>query len=221
MDTTMVDTYFLPVAVQAAVKGDWDALCEVAKDMGACLIVVDTQARSTVSLEENSAKDMGLFVQAAERLRRASGACVLIVHHQGRSGDHMRGSTALEGAATTIMRATKDGDLVTIECSKSKDSEPFDPITLRLVSYESSAILALTGPSTLDDLSAILGERWLSLWWDRFESDAVSITGLVRAEVVTEATFHRRKFALLRSGVVVKEGKGNQTRYRLLKDPRS
>jgi hypothetical protein len=221
MDTTMVDVYFLPIAVQVAVSGDWAALCDLAKEIGACLVVIDTQARSTLGLEENSARDMGQFVAAAERLRRSCGACVLLVHHQGRNGEHMRGSTALEGAATTIMRVTKDADVITVECAKQKDAEEFEPITLRLIPYESSAILALTGPSTLDSISAILAERWLSLWWERFESDDVSISGLVKAGVVTEATFHRRKFALIRAGVVAKEGKGNRTRYRLQKDPRS
>lgn len=221
MDHTMTDVYFLPLAVQVGVDGDWTALCGLAKQMLPRLIVVDTQARSTVGMEENSARDMGLFVAAVERLRRASGACVVVVHHQGRSGEHMRGSTALEGAATTIIRVVKDADLVTVECSKQKDAEAFEPISLRLVPYDSSAILALTGPSTFDNPSAILAERWLSLWWELFESDPVSVTGLVKANVVTEATFHRRKFVLLRAGYVLKEGSGNQTRYRLQKDPRA
>ncbi len=221
MGQEMVGVLFLPLPVQVSIGGDWSALCELAAELRPAVIVLDTQARMTISLEENSAKDMGLVVAAVERLRRSSGACVLIVHHQGRSGEHMRGSTALEGAATTIIRISKDGDLVTVECAKQKDAEPFEAFTLRLIPTVSSAILALTGPSTLEDVSAILGERWLSTWWELFESEEVSVTRLVKANVVTEATFHRRKFVLVRGGYVAKEGKGNQTRYRLTKDPRS
>lgn len=84
------------------------------------LILLDTQARITVGMEENAAKDMGEFVDKLERLRRASGACVLIVHHMGRNGEHMRGSTALEGAATTILQASKEDNEITVSCEKQR-----------------------------------------------------------------------------------------------------
>jgi RecA-family ATPase len=68
------------------------------------LTIIDTQARVTVGAEENSSKDMGLFVDALEILRLASGSTMLPVHHEPRNGDNLRGSIALEGAAESILQ---------------------------------------------------------------------------------------------------------------------
>src|SRR5438034_1345408 len=76
------------------------------------LVGVDTLARCFVGGEENSAKDMGLFVAGLDRLRAATGAAVLVVHHTGRESGRERGSTALSGAVDTLMvieRHPKDG----------------------------------------------------------------------------------------------------------------
>jgi hypothetical protein len=105
---------FLPVPVQLLTAVDVAAFGHLLADLAPDLIILDTQARVTVGGEENSSKDMGRFVDALEHLRRQSGACVLTVHHEARAGENLRGSTALEGAATTILRATKDGQLVEV-----------------------------------------------------------------------------------------------------------
>lgn len=219
MRQPMKGVQFLPVAVQVATTSHWDALVELVKEMAPALIILDTQARVTVGMEENSAKDMGTFVHALERLRQATGACVLVVHHEGRSGEHMRGSTALEGAATTIIRVKKDEETILVECVKQKDQADFDAFNLRLISSEMSAFVTLTGPSTSDTLSVILQSRWLSMWWTTHESDPVSVSVLVKSDVVAESTFHRNKKTLINAGVVTVEGTGNQTRYRLLRNP--
>ncbi|MEU8312911.1 AAA family ATPase [Micromonospora sp. NPDC049033] len=219
MGRPMTGVQFLPVAVQAANGPEWQTFVDLAAELRPALIVIDTQARVTVGLEENSAKDMGEFVQRVEQLRVATGACVLVVHHQGRSGEHMRGSTALEGAATTIIRVKKDDDLVTIECQKQKDAPEFGKITLRLVSHDSSAILALTDPTSGGEGVRAFGKEWIKAWWERFESESVSAAELIKAGVVPEATFHRDKYSLVKAGFVAKEGTESRPRYRLVRQP--
>lgn len=101
------------------------------------LIVIDTLARSMVGGEENSARDVGLFVQAAEVLKRETQANILMIHHAGKSGD-VRGSTALTGATDTMikMEAGKDRETgkkdgrIDVICDKQKDFQEFDTITL-------------------------------------------------------------------------------------------
>lgn len=66
------------------------------------LVVIDTMARSAIGLDENSARDMGQFVAAVDHIRAALDCSVLVVHHTGKSGD-MRGSTALYGAADSVL----------------------------------------------------------------------------------------------------------------------
>ena len=59
------------------------------------LIVVDTLAQSLIGGDENSAKDIGLLIDACDQLRRATGAAVQLVHHTGKKGAGYRGSSAL------------------------------------------------------------------------------------------------------------------------------
>ncbi len=93
------------------------------------LIVIDTLARCLVGGDENSAKDMGLFIAGADALRRATGATVLIIHHAGKSGD-TRGSTSLPGAMDAMIEVKAEGDYLTLTCAKQKDAAPFAPFSL-------------------------------------------------------------------------------------------
>jgi len=218
MNATMVDVLFLPVPVQVALDGDWSALCELSAEMKPCLVVVDTQARSTVGMEENSAKDMGIFVAAIERLRRASGACVLVVHHQGRNGDHMRGSTALEGAATTIMRVSKDDELITVVCAKQKDAEPFDDIALRLVPYLESAVLSFSdGTQRRSGGLSHAALKMARAWLEHHGDDWVGAGKLVDI-VAPRMTFYRNVKELQMSGAVQVDRSSRYPTYRLLAD---
>lgn len=212
----MEGAHFLPVAVQAGNEPDWAALVELAAELRPQLVVLDTLARIAVGLDENAAKDMGVFVHRAEQLRIATRANVLVVHHQGRNGDHMRGSTALEGAATTIVRVAKSDELVTLSCAKQKDAEPFDDFRLRVVPRLTSVTLTMTDAVVS---TAASSRKWLADWWATHAGEAVSVSVLVKSGVVTEPTFHRNKLALIDAGVVRREGKGNTTRYRLTADP--
>lgn len=128
---------FLPRPVQAADEAAWDVLVRACKRLGPSLVVIDTQARVTVGMEENSATEMGKFVEAAEAIRRATGACVLIIHHLGRNGTNARGSSALDGAQSTELRLVRRGKelAATVHQDKQKDADDSEliEITLRKV----------------------------------------------------------------------------------------
>lgn len=222
--TRMTGVRFLPVAVQAAHDAQWSAFCQLATELRPHLIVLDTQARITVGMEENSAQDMGVFVDRAEQLRTASDACVLVLHHTPRVGDHMRGSTAMEGAATTIIRVVKDGDFLTVtndpeDGGKQKDTEPFAPINLRLTPYESSVIVTATEPGSQVRIDTRAVQDMLKSWWQLHGSDPVSVAVLVKSGVCSDRTFHRNRGALLRAAIIGEEGKGNTKRYHLVNQP--
>lgn len=135
----MKNVMFLPMAVQSTNATEWAAFIEVARRVDPVLIIIDTQARVTVGIDENGSKDVGVYVQRLEDLRAATGACVMSVHHQGRNGDHGRGSNALDGAATTIMTVSKsngDKPMVTVKSYKQKDLEDFPKIEFTLTTVE-------------------------------------------------------------------------------------
>ena len=204
---------FLPVAVQFFSPIDRAAVIELAQDIKPVLIVIDTQARVTVGADENSARDMGELVAAADRLRQATGACVLFVHHESRAGENMRGSTALEGAAATIVRITKDGTQLRAENIKQKDAVPFDPIRLRLAArLESAVVCSHDGLGATEELNAS-EEKILDTLRESFGSNGAPASRLHRASALPESSFYRALKRLADLGEVVNIGNKKRTLY--------
>jgi len=128
--------HLLGVAPQLLRSDDVHALCEALEALPAppALIVIDTLARSMVGGDENSAEDMGMAVAAADMLRATTGAHALLIHHKPSGAAKTRGSTALPGAADTLIEVAKDTvtpGVITMSCEKQKDAAPFAARRLR------------------------------------------------------------------------------------------
>lgn len=129
----MGEVHFLPRPVQAKNMKAWATLVEACRRLKPVMVVLDTQARMTVGLEENSATDMGMYVEAVRAIREATGACVDSIHHTGRKGQDARGSSALDGAQSTELTVVA-GDTplsATIKITKQKDLDIAEDIPLR------------------------------------------------------------------------------------------
>jgi RecA-family ATPase len=108
------------------------------------LVVVDTFARCTPGVDENSARDLGVVISHLDALREASGAAILLVHHAGKDvSKGLRGSSALAGAVDTtlLMQRTRTGATLTVD--KHRDGADDEVERFRLVPRRDSAILAL------------------------------------------------------------------------------
>lgn len=99
-------------------EGDVTAVIETANSIGRVgLIVIDTLSRALAGGDET--KDMGALVVNIDRIRQATGAHVLLVHHSGKDlSKGARGSSELRGAIDTeinieggTIRVTKQRDL--------------------------------------------------------------------------------------------------------------
>lgn len=105
------DFYLLKVPVPMGSPVDALAITELALELGAKLVVLDTLARCSAGLDENSSKDMGILVHHADHLKEVSGATVLFVHHSLKSNkSDLRGSSALKGAADSVFSCKRAGD---------------------------------------------------------------------------------------------------------------
>ncbi len=208
---------FLPVPVQFLDGLDLAALRRVVADVNPVLVVVDTQARVTVGAEENSSRDMGMFVAAADTVRTVCRACVLVVHHEGRQGDNLRGSSALEGAATTVVRSTKDGALVRLDCRKQKDAAEFAPILARL-KVEGDGVHLSHDPVELIGISTESQSRLIEVLRDSFGTTGASPTQLREESGVAKTSFYRALNLLVSRGAVVKAGTEARPRYLLAKE---
>ncbi|MFD3698504.1 AAA family ATPase [Streptomyces sp. NPDC058646] len=132
----MTGVKFLPRPVQA-MDPEWMVLVELCRRLRPALIVIDTQARVTVGIEENSNTEMGRVVDRMEQLRGASQACVLLVHHAGHDSDRGRGATAVKGALQTELGVERKGKglcdtTITLKTGKQKDDEELGDVVFGL-----------------------------------------------------------------------------------------
>jgi hypothetical protein len=185
-------------------------------------VVVDTQARVTVGVEENSNKEMGTFVHQAEHLRKAAASCVVLVHHVGSGSERGRGATTLDGALTTIMKADRESLVVTLSCQKNKDAAEWAPIEFNLMSLGTSAVLrtAQQVPAALVRTVSPDAMRTAKRWFDVYDIQWQAPGALQEATEITRPTFARHRAELERFGYAERMNLGrSQYRYRLTGDP--
>jgi hypothetical protein len=101
------------------------------------LVIIDTFARASVGLEENSASDVGKAIAKFDMVRRATGAGLIVVHHTGKGGSAggARGSSALNGALDTEL-LVKEGEWWDTE---SDGVPPGRPLELRVTKQKNAA----------------------------------------------------------------------------------
>ncbi|MEU3093398.1 AAA family ATPase [Streptomyces sp. NPDC006967] len=212
----MKDVTFLPVAVQLLHGTDRQALLALVGEMKPALVVVDTQARVTVGADENSNGEMSKVVDAADQIRQASGACVLMVHHSGKNGLDLRGASAFEGAATSIIKVGKDkGQWVDVISDKQKDVEDFQPIRLCMTPMGSSIVLrAGTGEPAATETTRS-EEGVLATLRDHFGTTSATGPQLMEVAELPKSTFYRALNGLVERGAVRNLGSATRPRYAL------
>lgn len=89
------------------------------------LVVIDTLARNLGDGDENTAKDIGLFIANIDLHIRSRFEChVAIVHHSGHDQDRARGSSALRAAVDQEFWVQGSAGRLSLTCTKMKDGEP-------------------------------------------------------------------------------------------------
>jgi len=126
------------------------------------LIVFDTLARCMPGGDENSARDMGLVIRSLDRIVAVTGAAVLCVHHTGKKSSDERGSSALRGAADTMVSVARaaNGGVITVRVDKLKDGAEPKPIRARLVTVGGSCVAKPAGAVAEHDPEAVGGQSW-------------------------------------------------------------
>lgn len=179
------------------------------------LIVFDTLARCMVGGEENSAKDMGLAMDAADRIRRATGAAVLLVHHSRKDGDTERGSTALRGAVDAMLSLKNDDGRLRLVCEKMKDAPEFAPIALELKRVgDSCVVITATGPLQYGaaELTPSECQALETLQSPMFE-DGASASRWLEASGLPQRTFFKAAKELVLRRLVDKSGPPTRPLY--------
>ncbi len=146
------------------------------------VIAIDTFARSFVGMDENSQKDVGLWVESADRLR-GLGYTVIFLHHTAKNtefGVRYRGSTAIMGAMDTAMTLMRETDIphgVKLSITKQKDHDEGDPLYF---------MRTIVTPPGQEEGSIVLVPTQLRD--DRFTEDGQKMEKVIE-ELINDATF--------------------------------
>jgi hypothetical protein len=86
------------------------------------LIVIDTLAMAFGGGDENTSKDMSVFVRNCAHIRAQTGAHVMVIHHSGKDTTKgARGSGALRAASDTEIELTREGNVILATQRKQRD----------------------------------------------------------------------------------------------------
>lgn len=122
VDMAEVDLYVIPATPNFMQAADIKRLLRTITDLKPDVIFVDTWAQVTAGGNENSGEDMGKALANARRLKNATGATVVIIHHSGKDeGRGARGWSGLKGAADAEMEVARSGDDRVLSVTKMKE----------------------------------------------------------------------------------------------------
>lgn len=103
--------YFYTEALQVLDDAELVRFVNTIRSYEPALVIIDTMARSAVGMDENSSKEVGVFIQRVDHIRFELGCSTLVVHHTGKSGQ-MRGSSSLYGAADAVISVSKNDGVI-------------------------------------------------------------------------------------------------------------
>lgn len=174
------------------------------------VIVIDTFARSFVGLDENSQKDVGLWVEQADRLRHL-GYTVIFLHHTSKNtefGVKYRGSTAILGAmdtAMTMVRESASSDKVTITVTKQKDHDEGKPMRFKR--------LQVTPPGYNDSSIVLVPDAFVD---ERFTDEGRAIEDRVKSLIDTpfESDTARARVLAIEFGLSIDASKARISRLK-------
>ncbi|MEV6817798.1 AAA family ATPase [Nocardiopsis dassonvillei] len=187
-------------------------LCAVMRERSIRHVIVDTLARCLPGADENSARDIGLAVDALYEVREATGdGSVIALHHTGKNRV-VRGSSALEAGVDTVYQTSAEGAVIDLRRTKRKDGPLHDRLHLRLEPVADSVVLA---PLALGNTGGA-EDRILSHLSRDDSHDGPTTTALMQDAQLATSTFYRSLNRLVERGAVelVKEGRTTRVRAR-------
>lgn len=223
--------HILPVPIQLGVIADVGEVAAIVQDLDAGLVVIDTRARCTVGLDENSATEQGRAIQAADTIRSSAKRCtVWVIHHSGRNGSNPRGSNAWDGAVWTDLRLVREDFGATITVEKHKDAPDSRIYDYRMVPHTVSDLLMPDQPdqarNTLVAFSSDGGNRTRILTANEnrareIAENSCGLEGLTRTKLVelvvedgmSQSSAYRAINALIDRGVLVNVGTAKRARF--------
>ena len=180
------------------------------------LIICDTLARMFCGGDENSTKDMNLFVENVTQLGAiCEGASIVVIHHVGKDETRgARGSVALAGACDTMIEISADKtdskiNSISVRCEKQKDGPEFPTYGLNVqrveLPFDEHGSLVLVPADAWVFKAQGLTEMQratLQALFQKFGIDSYTWTEGLGAAGVGKGTFHKQIEKLKELGFV-------------------
>jgi len=138
---------------------------------------------------------------------------VLGVHHAGKDGKTLRGSSAFESGVDTVYFTSRDGQVIPLDRQKRKDGPEFDRHQLKL-----NSVMGTT--SAIVEVDRLGGQtpsadKLMSTFCQCFSATGASKAELRNVAQMPAGSFHRALCDLLKSGQLVNVATETRPFYRL------
>jgi hypothetical protein len=219
----------LPIPLQLGNGDQVKQMTDIVGEFGADLLVLDTRARCTVGLEENSATEQGIAIEAADSIRDATRCTAWGVHHSPKTGPGGRGSNTWDCAVWSDLRVAGELGIAKLKCEKHKDipdgcNHNF-AFTSHVVSQklmpdddlEGRSTLVLSGLSAgllnmeMNSRDVVLDIIWTNALVDGFS--ATQIVGFAEKREIGRSTAYGALKVLAEQGRIVNVGTDKRPRY--------
>lgn len=205
--------YFYRTEVNLTDGQQVDMFIEDISEYGPTMVIIDTVARCMPGLDENSTRDMGMFISQVDRIRNLLGCGILLVHHTGKDGK-MRGSSALFAACDSVLFVQAMGDRVAVhnehdKGGKNKYLKEFTSrfLALRPVDVQigdetvSSAVLVDSSQIIMDDSELTSNQIMILDALDNISQD-LTIAQLADMTDIPSSSLYRNIETLVRRNLV-------------------
>lgn len=183
-------------------------------------IVFDTISQTSEGADENDPSEMRDYTRALARIREATHAHVLAVHHTGKDeAKGYRGASSLKGNVDTMIEIAKQGAGAVMHCEKQRGGwSEFRDFSYRVQKLALDEFADRTGPI----IEAVEAAEIASPTSDLLDSDEIALGALLghpdgvaagawcraalRAGVKTERTFYNARDRLITRQFAVRNG---------------
>jgi hypothetical protein len=201
---------FWPQALNVLDRSEVDRFAEAIAAEAPKLLYLDTWSRMLAAGggDENEARDVSRAVANCNRLQEQLRCAVAVVHHAGWGGTRERGSSALRGAADTVLLITRADDLITVTAEKQRDSAATLSLTLRLVPVpdSGSCVLRLASDVVHSAELTTQQQRALAVLRANFPSLGATMKDWQQATGIPQASLYRAATVLEDRKLVAKSG---------------
>jgi len=99
-------------------------------------VVVDTVKKTLVGFDANSGRDVAIYVDRCDEIRKRVGCTVLLVHHTNKGGLQMTGSYNWMSDVDFVLKASDEDGLIALESDKDKNNPRFSAHYRRLLTVQ-------------------------------------------------------------------------------------